>query len=144
MSKIMVVDDSKMIRVLLTQSIVGLGYEALEASNGQEALEVLAAEANNIKLILLDWNMPVMNGYEFLQKFRENGTYKGIQIMMVTTEGERVHVIKALRFGVVNYLTKPFSPEDITTKIHECLGAAESGELLNNLRELPVPKIEDI
>ena len=140
----MVVDDSKMIRVLLTQSIVGLGYEALEASNGQEALEVLAAEANNIKLILLDWNMPVMNGYEFLQKFRENGTYKGIQIMMVTTEGERVHVIKALRFGVVNYLTKPFSPEDITTKIHECLGAAESGELLNNLRELPVPKIEDI
>ena len=144
MSKILVVDDSKMIRILLTQSIEGLGYEAVEASNGFEALQKLSDEGSEIKLILLDWNMPEMNGYEFLQKLRENENFKNIQVMMVTTEGERVHVIKALKFGVVNYLTKPFSPEDITTKIYECLGLPENDLSLESLENTSVPSLDDL
>ena len=136
MNKILVVDDSKMIRLLLTQTIIGVGYEALEASNGKEALEVLKAESENIKLILLDWNMPEMNGYEFLQVMRENNAYKDILVMMVTTEGERVHVIKALKFGVTNYLTKPFTPEDIATKIYECLGLPENDLSIESLDDV--------
>ena len=136
MSKVLVVDDSKMIRMLLTQTINGLGYEALEAVHGKEALEVLKTEGEDIKLILLDWNMPEMNGYEFLQVMRENVSYNQIQVMMVTTEGERVHVIKALKFGVSNYLTKPFTPEDIATKIYECLGLPENDLSLGNLDDL--------
>ena len=144
MSKILVVDDSKMIRLLLTQSIMGLGYETIEASNGKEALEILKTESDKIKLILLDWNMPEMNGYEFLQIMRENNTYKNLQVMMVTTEGERVHVIKALKFGVSNYLTKPFTPEDIATKVYECLGLPEDDLSLNRLDELNIKKEDDL
>jgi two-component system chemotaxis response regulator CheY len=120
--KILTVDDSKMIRILISQSIKSLGFHPLEAPNGADGLEILKQNAADIKLILLDWNMPNMSGFDFLQIIKGNEDYKHIPVMMVTTEGERIHVIKALKLGAMDYLTKPFTPESIATKILECLG----------------------
>ena len=120
--KILTVDDSRMIRMIIINTLKSLGYEALEAANADIALEVLKEKGGEINLILLDWNMPGMNGYEFLKVIKSSDKYKHIPIMMVTTEGERKNVIKAIQAGADNYLTKPFTPEDLSIKILECLG----------------------
>lgn len=119
---ILSVDDSVMIRKIIGGTIRSLGYEFLEAENGLKGLEVLSEQANNIVLILLDWNMPLMNGYEFLEVVKKNSKYSSIPIMMLTTESEGSNVIKAIQAGAINYLTKPFTPEDLSVKIMECLG----------------------
>jgi len=123
--KILTVDDSLMIRILISQSVQSMGFNVLGAENGEEAFEILKTESENIKLILLDWYMPHMTGFEFLQKIKSIEAYKEIPVMMVTTESERVNVIKALKYGAVNYLTKPFTQEDISSKILESLGMDE-------------------
>lgn len=120
--KILTVDDSRMIRVIIKNTVKGLGYDVLEASNSEEALKVLEKDYSEIGLILLDWNMPGMNGFELLKIIKSNPDYKNIPTMMVTTEGERANVIMAIQVGAENYLTKPFTPEDLSTKILECLG----------------------
>ncbi|MFA5465065.1 MAG: response regulator [Candidatus Cloacimonadales bacterium] len=120
--KILTVDDSRMIRMIIINTLKSLGYEALEAANADIALEVLKEKGGEINLILLDWNMPGMNGYELLKVIKSSDKYKHIPIMMVTTEGERKNVIKAIQAGADNYLTKPFTPEDLSIKILECLG----------------------
>ncbi len=120
--KILTVDDSRMIRLIITNTIRSLGYEALEAPNADRALEVLKESHAEISLILLDWNMPGMNGFELLKILKSDPQYSNIPVMMVTTEGERKNVVLAIQTGADNYLTKPFSPEDLSTKILECLG----------------------
>ncbi|PID27946.1 MAG: response regulator [Candidatus Cloacimonadota bacterium] len=120
--KILTVDDSRMIRVIISNTIKSLGHEVLEAPNADKALAVLEENYETIGLILLDWNMPGMNGYELLKIIKNDKKYKHIPVMMVTTEGERKNVIKAIQSGADNYLTKPFTPEDLSTKIFECAG----------------------
>ena len=66
--------------------------------------------------------MPGMNGFELLKILKSDPQYSNIPVMMVTTEGERKNVVLAIQTGADNYLTKPFSPEDLSTKILECLG----------------------
>jgi two-component system chemotaxis response regulator CheY len=127
--KILAVDDSLMIRILISQSVQSMGFNVLGAENGEEAFEILKTESENIKLILLDWYMPHMTGFEFLQKIKSIDAYKDIPVMMVTTESERVNVIKALKYGAVNYLTKPFTQEDISKKIRESLGIDPDDQL---------------
>jgi two-component system, chemotaxis family, chemotaxis protein CheY len=122
--KILTVDDSRMIRVIISNTISSLGYEPLEAPNADVALEIVEKEAADIALVLLDWNMPGMNGLELLNILKNHEAYKHIPIMMVTTEGERRNVVKAIQAGADNYLTKPFTPEDLSTKIVECIGLA--------------------
>ena len=120
--KILTVDDSRMIRMIIINTVKSLGYEALEAANADKALEVMEENYQEIVLILLDWNMPGMNGYELLRVLKADNRYKQIPVMMVTTEGERKNVIKAIQTGADNYLTKPFTPEDLSVKILETLG----------------------
>lgn len=138
--KILTVDDSRMIRMIIINTLKSLGYEALEAANADIALEVLQEKSNEINLILLDWNMPGMNGYDLLKLIKASDKYKHIPVMMVTTEGERKNVIKAIQSGAENYLTKPFTPEDLSIKILECLGMnpnqgldSDEGQELPNL-----------
>lgn len=143
--KILTVDDSRMIRMIIVNTIKSMGYEALEAPNADKALEVLETESSEIKLILLDWNMPGMNGYELLQIIKTTDRYMHIPVMMVTTEGERKNVIKAIQTGAENYLTKPFTPEDLSTKILECLGLVNDNIMLeDDNMELPSLDMDDL
>ncbi len=116
MKKALVVDDSKAIRQIEKKYLEELGFEVLEASNGEEALEVLETNPD-ISLILLDWHMPVMNGYEFLKRLRANPEYAEIKVMMVTTENQQKSVIEAIMAGANEYLMKPFDKEMLETKI---------------------------
>lgn len=114
--KILSVDDSAVIRKIIRSAVETLKYELLEASDGEEAISKLNS-AENVRLILLDWNMPGMNGYEFLKIAKSHSSFKNIPIIMVTTESEKENIIKAVKAGVTSYLTKPFTKEDLIRKI---------------------------
>jgi len=120
--KILTVDDSKIIRRIIKGIIGTLDYETLEADCGDAALEILGREGSDISLVLLDWNMPGMNGLEVLQAMKADDSLKEIPVMMVTTEAEKGNIVKAIQNGADNYLTKPFQQEDLVAKIMECLG----------------------
>lgn len=120
--KVLCVDDSMIMRKIIRECVDLLGYDFLEAGDGQQALEMVEKEFDGLELILLDWNMPVMNGYDALVALKADDRFKHIPIMMVTTEAERENVVKAIQAGAKHYVTKPFSQEDLTTKILEALG----------------------
>ncbi|MBC7960358.1 MAG: response regulator [Vallitaleaceae bacterium] len=108
-------------RKIIKTPVEALGYELLEASEGVSGLAVLSKEFNNVGLILLDWNMPGMDGMEFLQTVKKNALYRSIPIIMVTTEAERENIVKAVQQGVNNYILKPFTNEELTKKITQCV-----------------------
>lgn len=120
-TKILSVDDSLTMRKIIRGHVEALGYELLEATDGANGLQVLSNEALNICLILLDWNMPGMNGLEFLEKVKKNVLYHSIPIIMVTTEAEKESIVKAVQLGVNNYILKPFTNEELTKKISQCV-----------------------
>jgi len=99
-----------------------LGFDFIEAGNGIEGLEMLEKLNGDVDLILLDWNMPEMNGIEMLDKIKTDERFKKIPVTMVTTEIERQKVIEAIKKGAKNYVMKPFSQEDLIGKIMESLG----------------------
>lgn len=116
MSKAMVVDDSRAIRLILSKTLADLGYEVCQATNGKEAVAVIERE-NGISLVLVDWNMPEMNGLEFVQHVRSNPRFDQIPLMMVTTETEMPQMVRALQAGANEYVMKPFTKEIITDKL---------------------------
>ncbi|MBC9783606.1 response regulator [Heliobacterium chlorum] len=118
------VDDSAIIRKIIRGAVEVLEGTLLEASDGEEALEIMDKH-DGIDLILLDWNMPGMNGWELLNRIKSHPVYKYIPVMMVTTEGERENIVRAIRAGAVHYLVKPFTTEDLQKKILECLGRGD-------------------
>ena len=120
--QILSVDDSAIVRKIIRGAAEVLGYELLEASDGLEGLSILEANYKNIDLILLDWNMPGMNGMELLKKAKSNPDLARIPVMMVTTESERENIVKAIKEGASHYMTKPFTVEELIKKILECLG----------------------
>jgi two-component system chemotaxis response regulator CheY len=122
--KVLSVDDSAIIRKIIRGSAEVLGLEFLEAGDGAEALDVLSAEYNNVGLILLDWNMPVMDGFTTLKTLKNDDRFKEIPVMMVTTEAERTNIVQAIQTGAKHYLIKPFTPEDLMSKMLECMGTA--------------------
>ena len=152
MGKILIVDDSSTMRRIIKNVLKKLGFKQedfLEAENGKVALDIWNEQKENIDLILLDWNMPEMNGYEFLQavradevkrgilgsknekvKIKQGGKVKemskfiydlkkgkGVKIIMVTTEGGKAEVLKAVQAGVNSYIVKPFNEEKIREKL---------------------------
>ena len=119
--KILSVDDSNMIRKLIRGAVEVLGHEFLEARDGQEGLEMLQKHPDTA-LVLLDWNMPRLDGFSVLQKIKADPKLQHIPVTMVTTEVDRARVVQAIQAGAKNYVMKPFSPEDLATKILESLG----------------------
>ena len=120
--KILTVDDSKIIRKVVASTIEALGYEVLAAANGREALEELGKHPDDVGLVLLDWNMPVMDGLACLKALRADDRFRALPVMMLTTESEGARIAQAIRAGATHYLTKPFSPEALAMHILECLG----------------------
>ncbi|MHC5026101.1 MAG: response regulator [Planctomycetota bacterium] len=116
--KVLVVDDSKTMRSIQRNILLQLGYaEVEEACDGQDAMSKV--EAFKPDLILLDWNMPRMDGLAFLEAYRA-GSHE-TPVIMVTTEAERPRVIEAIKAGVNNYVVKPFTPEILSRRIEETI-----------------------
>ena len=117
MSKALVVDDSRTIRIIVGRTLKELGYEVCEAGNGKEALKVMEAEKAAVNLVLADWNMPEMNGLELLKQLRLDPELASLKILMVTTENELDHMVSALEAGANEYVMKPFTKDILREKL---------------------------
>jgi two-component system, chemotaxis family, chemotaxis protein CheY len=117
MQRAMVVDDSRAIRLILTRTLSELGYDVCQAANGKEALSVLEGQQGNVSLVLVDWNMPEMNGLDFVKSVRSDGRYSDVKLMMVTTETQVEQMVAALEAGANEYVMKPFTKEVIADKL---------------------------
>ena len=112
----LVIDDSRTVRIIIRTILAELGLDVIEAGNGREGLDRLRA-ADDVRLILVDWNMPEMNGLEFVQAVRADRGYDDVRIMMVTTETEQEQVVRALTAGANEYLMKPFTKDVLVAKL---------------------------
>jgi two-component system, chemotaxis family, chemotaxis protein CheY len=119
--KVIVADDSRVMRSIIDKSIKSLGLESLHAGNGHEVLEILKAHGKEIALILLDWNMPVMNGLEVLESMKANNLFQNIPVLMVSTESEDAKMDLAFKAGARGYLSKPFTPDRLSQLIRDTI-----------------------
>ncbi len=116
--RILLVDDSTTMRNIQKKILAGLGYsEIAEAGDGVQALAAFNAQRPD--MMLVDWNMPNMDGLTLVKKVRE--VDKQVLLLMVTTEAEKTRVIDAIKAGVNNYLVKPFTPAVLSEKIEQTL-----------------------
>lgn len=115
-SKILLVDDSKLNRMMLTE-ILGDGYHILEVENGQECLETLQAEAGNIALVLLDINMPVMDGFEVLKAMNANHTIEDIPVIMISSEDSDAAIRRSYELGASDYVNRPFDARIVYRRV---------------------------
>jgi two-component system chemotaxis response regulator CheY len=114
--KALVVDDSRATRVILRKALEGEGFSVVEAGDGRQALDRLT-EVGVVDLALVDWNMPVMTGYELICALRAERNFDRMSIMMVTTESEAAQVQRALDAGANEYVMKPFSTDVLREKL---------------------------
>ena len=122
---VLIIDDSPILRRSVRRALGQAGISddrILEASNGAEGLEVV--EANQISLVLLDLNMPVMNGEEFLIRLRGKYARDDVQVVVVTTESNAARLIRLSQLGISGFLHKPFELEDLRQLAGEVLGPA--------------------
>ena len=112
----LIIDDSRAMRAILKRILSRLDFKLSEAANGLEGLERLA-ENDDISICLVDWNMPEMNGYEFVKAVRADKKNHDLWLMMVTTETEMSRVVKAMAAGANEYVMKPFTDDVIIDKL---------------------------
>ena len=114
--KALVIDDSKAMRTIIGRILKELHIEVCDAADGSEGLSRMV-EIPGIELVLVDWNMPVMNGFEFVQAVRGEARWKDVRLMMVTTETEVEQMTRALEAGANEYVMKPFTKDIILGKL---------------------------
>lgn len=117
-----VIDDSRAMRRMISILLIELGYEVAEASNGQEGLETIR-DSGPFDLALVDWNMPIMNGFEFVTAARSDSDLKEMRILMATSQTDASQVEKALDAGADEFVMKPFTRDELASKI-ELVSAA--------------------
>jgi two-component system, chemotaxis family, chemotaxis protein CheY len=117
MKTALVVDDSAFIRKIAKQILDNMGFQVTEAKDGAHALEQCQVALPD--LVLLDWNMPVMSGLEFLTKLRKLPNGNEPQVVFCTTENTREKIMTALEAGATEYIMKPFDQEIIRTKLEQ-------------------------
>ena len=120
--KILLVDDSKTMRNIQKRSLESMGGEFSEANDGLEALTVIAGTPGGFDLVLVDWNMPNMDGITLVGRIRE--TDKKTPLIMVTTEAEKQRIVDAIKAGVNNYVLKPFTPPALAEMVTQTLERA--------------------
>jgi two-component system chemotaxis response regulator CheY len=114
--KFLVVDDSSTMRRIVINTLAKAGYsEFAEAGNGSEAVDQLTK--HTVDCVITDWNMPVMNGLEFVKTLRANANTRSVPVLMVTTNAAKADILEALKAGVNDYVVKPFTPDVIKAKI---------------------------
>ena len=111
----LVVDDSKATRMILGQILRQIGFEVAEAGDGREGLEQL--KRLHPHAVLVDWNMPDMNGLEFVRAVRADPSYAGLRLLLVTSEEDQGQILIALEAGADAYVKKPFTKEVILEKL---------------------------
>jgi two-component system chemotaxis response regulator CheY len=112
----LVIDDSRTVRIIIGKALREIGMEVFEAGNGLEALERIKSNPD-IDLLLVDWNMPEMNGLDLIRAVRSQPVYDGVRILMVTSEAQAEQVALALGAGANEYLMKPFTKEVLMAKL---------------------------
>jgi len=112
----LVVDDSKATRSILSKMLTELGFDVSVAGHGVEALRQLE-EGGPVDLALVDWNMPTMNGIEFVRAVRANAAFEKLRVMMITTQTETADLATALEAGADEYLMKPFTKVMVLEKL---------------------------
>ncbi|MDA8391542.1 MAG: response regulator [Actinomycetota bacterium] len=116
MRQAIVVDDSRVMRRILCKILDELGYEVAEAGDGQEALDSLD-RLSDLSLALVDWNMPIMNGIDFVKALRSERDYDLVRIVMVTSEVAVTKMMQALNAGADEFVMKPFTRDVIEEKL---------------------------
>ncbi|MFQ6614528.1 MAG: response regulator [Fidelibacterota bacterium] len=118
--KILIAEDSPTMRRIIHNSLRTIGFQDVtEAENGQDAWQKL--QDKQVDLVITDWNMPEMNGAQLVGKLRSSDQYKKTPIIMITTRGMKEDVFTAIKLGVNGYIVKPFSPDDLKTRIREVM-----------------------
>lgn len=112
----LILDDSRAMRQILRRIIAPLGFEVIEAANGVEGLAHLRTNPET-ELALVDWNMPEMNGIDFVKTVRSDLKNKKMKLVMITTESEPAKVARALMLGVDEFIVKPFAFEELLQKL---------------------------
>jgi CheY-like chemotaxis protein len=129
---VLVVDDSQMIRTLMLRHLRQAGYKTvLEATNGQEALDLLAAHP--VDLVLLDINMPVMDGYATLEKIKADERWRDVSVIMITAVDKIESVAKCIQSGAEDYMPKLFNPILLDARI---IASLEKRFLKKRVQEL--------
>jgi two-component system chemotaxis response regulator CheY len=118
LKKVLVVDDSALIHQMYKMVLMRYKCDIIDALNGQEGLDKLVKNPD-VNLILLDINMPLMNGLEFIKKVKDLGKYDNIPIIIVSTEGKEEDTMRGLTLGDKGYVKKPFQPSDLHTLIEK-------------------------
>lgn len=117
MKTILLVDDSRAVRLAGKRMSTAIGLQTLEAENGKEALDIV--RANEVDVVLLDWNMPVMDGIEFLKELRALPDLRQPVVVMCTTENDMERIIEAMESGANEYIMKPFTEDIVRDKLEE-------------------------
>lgn len=120
LKRVLVVDDSALIHQMYRLVLNRYNCAIVDAMNGQEALDLLAGR-EDVDLILLDINMPVMNGVQFLEKAAQLGIVRKIPVIVISTEGKEEDTIRGLKLGARGYLKKPFHPASLHEMIEKIL-----------------------
>jgi DNA-binding response OmpR family regulator len=117
--KILVAEDEPDIRGLITFSLKYAGFAVVEALNGEEALDMAAAE--NPDLVLLDVRMPKLNGYEVCKILKSQDATKGIPIVFISARGQEAEIKRGLELGAEEYILKPFAPDELYRRVQVIL-----------------------
>lgn len=120
--RVLIVDDEPQLRRIMRATLTGAGYEVEDAPNGEQALERLREFRPD--LVLLDINMPVMNGLDFIKKVKELGTYEHIPIIISSTEGKEEDTKRGIALGARGYVTKPVQPSELHSLFEALLPAS--------------------
>lgn len=126
---ILIVDDSLPMRAVLKKTLKTSGFnvgQIFEAGNGKEALEILKREW--MDLVLSDYNMPEMNGLEMIEEMKKDEVFQTIPVVIVSTEGSRERMEGFMEMGVSDYIKKPFTPEEIRSKLNHIMKEDADGQ----------------
>jgi two-component system, chemotaxis family, chemotaxis protein CheY len=125
---VLIVDDSLPMRAVMKKTLKASGFNVgnfFDAGNGKEALKVLRQDW--VDLVITDYNMPDMNGFELLSQIKADEALKAIPVVVVTTEGSQQRVREFMEAGAADYIRKPFTPEEIRNKLGRIMGEDENG-----------------
>jgi two-component system, chemotaxis family, chemotaxis protein CheY len=116
MKTVIVMDDSRAMRMILKKIMIDLGFEVMEAGNGLEGLDLLK-QGDKPDLVLVDWNMPEMNGHDFVKAVRARPEFKGLRLLVVSSETQAEGVELMYDAGADGYVAKPFSKDVLKEKL---------------------------
>ena len=120
--KVIIADDSMLTRKIVIKYIEHLGFDFFEAGNGKEVLGILNRDAVVPNMILMDWNMPEMDGLEVLKWIRKETRFKDIPVIMLTSESDEISMNTAMKAGASAYISKPFTADELVETIRKTIG----------------------